>query len=123
MSAPRAPILVPRADHERLLDLLRGALPDEFDEGLVDELDRATVVEVAPPGVVVVGGPVSFVDAETGRETHLRLVWPHEADAAAGRVSVFAPMGAALLGLSVGQSITWTLPNGRVRTVRVTAAG
>ena len=53
----------------------------------------------------------------SGKEHHLTLVYPP--DAAAGRVSVFAPIGAALLGLSVGQSIDWTGPDDRPLRIRV----
>lgn len=58
---------------------------------------------------------VTFVDAATGAPSTLVLVYPHDANAADGRLSVFAPMGAALLGLAVGQSITPGLPRGRSR--------
>jgi regulator of nucleoside diphosphate kinase len=36
-------------------------------------------------------------------------------------VSVATPVGSALLGLKVGQSIDWTLPDGRRRRYRVLA--
>ena len=36
-----------------------------------------------------------------------------------GTVSVLAPVGSALLGLSVGQSIEWPLPGGRKMMLRV----
>ncbi|HSD20824.1 MAG TPA: GreA/GreB family elongation factor, partial [Anaeromyxobacter sp.] len=42
-----------------------------------------------------------------------------EADAPAGRVSVLAPIGSALLGLSVGDEIDWPLPDGRVARLRI----
>lgn len=37
----------------------------------------------------------------------------------AGRVSVLAPVGCALLGLSVGQSIDWNFPSGKVHRLKV----
>ena len=37
------------------------------------------------------------------------------------RISVLAPVGSALLGLSVGQSIRWPLPRGGTRHLRVVA--
>jgi regulator of nucleoside diphosphate kinase len=48
-------------------------------------------------------------------------VYPKDADAAAGRVSILAPVGAALLGLRVGQEITWRVANGfkRLRVVEM----
>lgn len=49
----------------------------------------------------------------------MQLVYPEEADAAAGRISVLAPVGSALLGLSVGQSIDWPFTGGVIRRLRV----
>jgi regulator of nucleoside diphosphate kinase len=46
-------------------------------------------------------------------------VFPEDADASAGRVSVLAPVGAEMLGLSVGQSIEWPLPNGTTAKVEI----
>ncbi len=40
------------------------------------------------------------------------LVFPAEADIAAGKVSVLTPVGAALIGLSKGESIAWTARDG-----------
>ena len=48
----------------------------------------------------------------------VRVVYPREADSTRGHISVLAPIGSALLGLRVGQSIEWDLPKGRKR-VRV----
>jgi regulator of nucleoside diphosphate kinase len=49
----------------------------------------------------------------------ITLVMPNEADIDAGRVSVLTPVGAALLGLSVGQEIKFTVPNGAERALHV----
>jgi regulator of nucleoside diphosphate kinase len=46
-------------------------------------------------------------------------VYPHDADVDQGKVSVLAPVGSALLGLSVGQSIRWPLPGGKTRHLGV----
>lgn len=117
------PIMVGRTDLERLTALLRAAQADDVDERLGEELERAIIVPSTeiPPDIVAMNSRVTFVDVATGASSTVVLVYPHEADAAAGRLSVFAPMGAALLGLAVGQSITWDLPNRRTRVIRVTA--
>lgn len=60
-------------------------------------------------------------DQLQGERHQLTLVYPHEADAAQGRVSVLAPVGSALLGLAVGQSIDWQAPGGRPLRLRVIA--
>ena len=55
----------------------------------------------------------------TGTTREVELVYPDEADHVTGRVSVLAPVGCALLGLSAGQSIDWNLPGGKVHRLRV----
>jgi regulator of nucleoside diphosphate kinase len=62
---------------------------------------------------------VVFEDLDSGQRREIVLVYPREADIAAGRVSVLTSLGSALLGLSVGQDITWPMPRGRQRRVRV----
>jgi regulator of nucleoside diphosphate kinase len=107
---------------ERLLEM--PAYRDlEVAQRLGDELVRATVVAPAdlPADVVSMNTQVTCVEEISGKEHRLTLVYPPDADAAAGRVSVFAPIGAALLGLSVGQSIDWTGPDGRPLRIRVAA--
>lgn len=120
---PMVPIMVSAPDLERLTALLRAAHADAVDERLGEELERAVIVPATevPPDIVTMNSRVTFVDAATGAASTVVLVYPQDADAANGRLSVFAPMGAALLGLSVGQSITWNLPHGRTRTIQVTA--
>lgn len=90
---------------------------------LGDELARANVVPPTqlPPDVVSMNSTVTFVEEISHKEHHLTLVYPKDADAASGRVSVLAPIGAALLGLSIGQRIDWLAPDGHPLRVRVAA--
>ncbi len=60
-----------------------------------------------------------YSDESTGMTREVELVYPDEADHVTGRVSVLAPVGCALLGLSVGQSIDWDLQGGKVHRLRV----
>ena len=88
---------------------------------LMDELNRAEVVppERVPAAVVTVPARVECEHTATGEDHVLTLVYPNEADVEKGRVSVLAPVGSALLGLSVGQSIEWEAPGGRTLKLRV----
>lgn len=90
-------------------------------EPLLNELERAVVVaaDALPPDVVTMNSKVLYVDETTGRRGYVRIVYPAEADARAGRVSVLAPVGSALLGLAVGQAIEWEFPDGGRRRLRV----
>jgi regulator of nucleoside diphosphate kinase len=86
------------------------------------ELERAQVVppNELPRDVVSMNSMAECVEEASGRTHALTLVYPREADAAQGRISVLAPVGAALLGMKVGQSIDWPAPSGTLR-LRVTA--
>jgi regulator of nucleoside diphosphate kinase len=90
-------------------------------ERLAGELDRAIVVgpEELPSDAVTLHSRVAFEDIRTGAIREVVLVYPSAADASAGRLSVLAPIGAALLGLRVGDTIEWPLPDGRTAEIRI----
>ena len=91
------------------------------DPTLAPELDRADVVpfHAVPPDVVTMNSRVVFEDEATAEVRTVTIVYPQDADPSQGKISVMAPVGCALLGLSVGQSIEWCFPDGRPRTLRV----
>lgn len=109
-------IIVSAADHERLTGLALAAMErvPEVAEELLSEMDRAKVVagRPVPPTVVQMGSAVEFL-SDDGQQRRVTLVFPGEADIAAGKVSILTPIGAALIGLSEGQSITWIARDGR----------
>ena len=98
---------------ERLLDSLDDYGPAA--QALEAELARANVVghDEVPAGVVTMNSRVFCREESSGKEYHLTLVYPHEAGGE-GTVSILAPVGSALLGLSVGQHIDWPTPGGKI---------
>ncbi len=119
------PIIVSRTDMGRLEALLESSQWRDHPaaEALLDELARAQVVPDGerPADVVGMHSVVECYDDNRGEHHQLTLVYPHESSAEAHKVSVLAPVGSALLGLSVGQSIDWNGPDGRRLRLRVTA--
>jgi len=104
-------ILVTDRDKHRLDQLLRAtywrdAKPDEI-AALQDGLTRATVVDAdrVPADVVTMNSRVICQDASSGARSELQLVYPWEAQARKACISVLSPLGARMLGLSVGQPI------------------
>jgi len=85
------------------------------------ELDRADLLpdDEAVTPVVGLHARVRCIDDASGAHHELTLVLPHEADVDAGRVSVLAPVGTALLGLTTGQRIDWPTAGGRILRLRV----
>lgn len=120
--SPSPAIVISSLDLERLTRLLEAKAYNRLPgiDALRSELDRATVVEptAVPPEVVTMNSTVRFADDSSGRDYQLTLVYPHEAGAP-GTVSILAPVGSALLGLSVGQAIAWQIPGGRELKLRV----
>lgn len=104
---------------EALLDTLpAGGFPGKSE--LQAELDRAEVVapEAVSPDVVTMNSKVRFA-LESGEEFCLTLVYPKDMDGSAERISILAPVGSALLGLSVGDHIEWPRPGGGMMKVQL----
>ena len=116
-------IILGAHDHARLTGLAMAALdrqPDTAEE-LLSEIERATIVEpdAVPPDVVRMGSVVEYrTDQGDKRVT---VVFPAEADIAAGKISILTPIGTALIGLSKGQSISWTARDGRSHRLTILA--
>ena len=115
-------IVVSHSDQHRLTTLATGAMsrfPEVAGE-LLFEMDRAEIVahEAIPTSVVQMGSWVVF-STDDGQTRRHRLVFPGDADIAAGRISILTPIGTALIGLSEGQSIAWKTRDGRSRRLTV----
>ncbi|CAM3619209.1 nucleoside diphosphate kinase regulator [Pseudomonas wadenswilerensis] len=120
-------IIVTRLDVQRLERLI-----DSLDEktqdspgvlALQDELDRAETVghEEIPAGVVTMNSRVHCREEASGKDYHLTLVYPKDANADEGKISILAPIGSALLGLSVGEKIDWPAPGGKTLKLELLA--
>jgi regulator of nucleoside diphosphate kinase len=118
-------ITLSRLDVERIETLLENPAlrGSPVAERLHAEFDRAEIVEPQdmPADVVSMNSSADCVDEATDKHHTLTLVYPKDADADAGRVSVLAPVGSALLGLRVGQAIDWPGQGGRTLRLKVTA--
>ncbi|QCO87905.1 nucleoside diphosphate kinase regulator [Vibrio neocaledonicus] len=84
------------------------------------ELDRATVLEPEqmPDNVVTMNSTVEFKFSGEDRTITKTLVYPSELKSS-DDISIFAPVGSALIGLSVGQKLDWPMPNNQVKTIEI----
>jgi regulator of nucleoside diphosphate kinase len=119
------PIIITMGDMHRL-SLIANSSMTRFPRVahfLARELDRASVVPEQPGlrGVVRMGSQMAYRDDVTGRIREVTLVYPHEADIDLNRISVLTPVGAALIGLSVGQTIEFQTPTRDTRSLTVLA--
>ncbi|WP_051206301.1 nucleoside diphosphate kinase regulator [Oceanospirillum maris] len=108
-------IVVSEHDAEMLDELLAKVSLKDFPgkANLEKELDRASIVPSAkiPANVVTMNSKVRFKDTTSEKSFIMTLVYPKNAGQE-GTISVLAPVGSALLGLSVGQNISWPKPAG-----------
>lgn len=81
-------------------------------------LRHAQIMEVTVGDVVGLGSSVTVRD-EFGDSSYT-IVGPVEADVAGGRISMVSPLGAALMGRTVGDEVKFSSPGG-TRSAVVTA--
>ena len=119
----RPKITISSIDADRLEKLLE-AMPKTAFPGkaeLESELARAEIVEPEdmPSTVVTMNSTVRFRMTASSEEFTLTLVYPKDIDSNSDKISVLAPVGSALLGLSQGDEIEWPAPGGGILQVRI----
>ena len=117
-------IYVTTHDYERLsafADFYKTCRRGVLVDFLIDELERARLVAAAEIGskVVTMHSRVRTMDPDTGEARTVSLVYPSEEDSLRGKVSVFTPLGTALLGLPEGARMEWRTLDGRTKRVSV----
>jgi Transcription elongation factor len=115
-------IQITQSDYNRLQDLLRDARPETAEdqrcrEALFQELMRAKIKppDEIPTDVITLGSRARLRDLESGDVLEYTLVLPVDADVEAGRISILAPLGTAMLGFRRGDEIEWMMPGGKVK--------
>jgi regulator of nucleoside diphosphate kinase len=115
-------ILITEMDRQRLVDLIVDAQSGEYRgsvylEKLRGELDRAQIVspQQIPGDVITMNSKVVIRDLDSGEDEIHTLVYPEQANAAEGKISVLAPIGTAMLGYRIGDVFEWEVPAGKRR--------
>jgi regulator of nucleoside diphosphate kinase len=124
----RSAIHISSRDKELLEDLLaeveasRSSGRDDLN-GLRAELQRAIVVEPddVPEDVITMNSRAEMVDLETGESVTFTLVFPSDANVDEEKISVFAPIGAGMLGYRLNDEFEWNVPGGlrRMKVIKV----
>jgi len=115
-------IYITELDLKRLKNLIADAQSSEYRgsvylKRLRGELDRASVVpsQKIPKTVITMNSTVRLIDLQTGDPETYTLVYPEDAEPAAGKISILAPVGTAMLGYAVGDVFEWEVPAGMRR--------
>lgn len=109
-----AQIYITQFDHDRLMRLLSRRMPhDDNDRALLKELEGGKVVEPKdiPPDTITMNSQVRFKDKD-GKTSEYWLVFPEDADLPNNKISILSPIGCALLGYRVGDTVTIPTPSG-----------
>jgi transcription elongation factor GreA len=91
-----------------------------FIEGRIQELNEklalANVIDITKLSgeKVLFGATVSFVDVDTDEESNYQIVGADESDLQKNKISVSSPIARALIGKSVGDTLSIPIPKGKI---------
>jgi regulator of nucleoside diphosphate kinase len=101
------------------LSLKDGQLPAELERNFA--FPHLVPSREIPADVITMYSQVEVVDLRSNRRQKLTICYPGDAEPNLGFISVLSPVGASLLGLSVGATAHWRTPNGDECTAEVAA--
>ena len=91
-----------------------------FIEGRIQELNEklalSNVIDITKLSgeKVLFGATVSFVDVDTNEESNYQIVGADESDLQKNKISVSSPIARALIGKSVGDTLSIPIPKGKI---------
>ncbi len=83
---------------------------------LMNEVKRAKKLtpQKMPADVVTMNSIVLLSNKKTNKTAKVQIVYPEQADVSKQKISIFAPVGTALLGYKKGDTVKWSTPSGDV---------
>jgi len=112
-----ANIYITELDKEKLTKIINtelnsGKTPDKSLQKLEHEINKAIIVNPRqiPRHIITMNSHVLLqIDDE---EMEISLVYPKDADWSTRKISVFSPIGTAILGYGEGDVVEWEVPSG-----------
>lgn len=107
-------------DYNRLIAAIKqlriNAITNINIKTLAQGLKEAKIIptEQTPANLVTMNSTVKLKRLDTSEELEVAVVYHNDADIKTKRISIFAPMGMALLGTREHQTFDCSLPNGAV---------
>jgi regulator of nucleoside diphosphate kinase len=108
------PVILCEEDFNRLKQYAGTRADDVSEMSLAYELNRAVIVDndALPPYTIRLNSLVSVKETLSGKVTDFRIVMPIDADIKQKKISILAPLGAALIGFRKGDTVEWKMPAG-----------
>lgn len=108
-------IYITKNDYKKLIDLINDNLFNgDHVNALLVELKRAEIVDPhdVPSDVITMNSLAVFSDIVSNEMLEYSVVFPEEIDISQKKISVFSPIGCALLGYRIGDTISVQTPQG-----------
>ncbi|NHE57861.1 GreA/GreB family elongation factor [Cyclobacterium plantarum] len=115
--------VIKATDVETILKMVRNLTPEEKTKEvkqLVYEIQKAKKVpdDKLPQNVIQLNSYFEARFEQGGQQIAMSLVHPKIADLSNQKLSLFSPLGVALIGFKEGDRIEWSLPGGK-RTIHI----
>jgi regulator of nucleoside diphosphate kinase len=113
-------MIINEKDYGRLIEKIKqlriNAMTSFNIKTLSEGLKNAEIIhnDTTPPDLVTMNSKALIKRMDNGQEIEMYVVYHDDADSKSKKVSVFAPLGMALLGLRERQTFNCRLPNGDV---------
>ncbi len=102
---------------EKIMDKMSESqrLSDESAKKLIKEISRAVVVDSKQVSEDVITMNSKALLQLNDEDMEVSLVYPEEADFSSMKLSVFSPIGTAILGYQEGSTVEWEVPSGKTK--------
>jgi regulator of nucleoside diphosphate kinase len=111
-------ILITTNDYKRLTGLIEFASLKETMPEIVTCLSnkfktaKMLMHDRIMGSVITMNSRILLKEISQGRQAEVTITYPQDADGPSGKISVFSPIGTALLGQQVGDKVSWKIPAG-----------
>ncbi len=124
MQEAKQHLKVTKEDHQAIMSYLRsGSGKNRYTrqeaENLMAELKKAKLISSkTATDIVRLNSTVTVRDEKEGKVMDVIVVLPEKADIKQRQISIFSPIGTALIGFKKGSVICWNVPTGE-KTFRI----
>ena len=105
-------------DYQRIIGMIefaamRTKIPEAIDRLLTNlKCARMLPQENISGDIITMNSSALLTELSSGKEVEITVTYPQEADNILKQISVFSPIGIALLGSKVGDIVSWKVPSG-----------